>query len=63
MLAWSEVKTLVPKRDELLENEKERQERIFHQFSEMTFPFFSLNGRYFSELLVFETVLLKVLNF
>ncbi|XP_027038747.1 alpha-actinin-like [Pocillopora damicornis] len=27
MLAWSEVKTLVPKRDELLENEKERQER------------------------------------
>lgn len=30
MLAWSEVKTLVPKRDELLENEKERQERIFH---------------------------------
>lgn len=63
MLAWSEVKTLVPKRDELLENEKERQERIFHQISEMTFPFFSLNGRYFSELLVFETVLLKVLNF
>ena len=40
MLAWSEVKTLVPKRDELLENEKERQERIFHQISEMTFPFF-----------------------
>ena len=27
-LTWSEVISLIPKRDELLENEKDRQERI-----------------------------------
>lgn len=35
----------------------------FTKFQKWLFHFFSLNGRYFSELLVFETVLLKVLNF
>ena len=31
-LAWSEVVELVPKRDELLSNEKDRQERILCNF-------------------------------
>ena len=31
-LAWSEVLELVPKRDELLANEKDRQERILSNF-------------------------------
>lgn len=51
-LAWDEVQSLVPKRDDLLKNEKGRQERIlydayslqriqFHSLSELTIQDYS----------------------
>ena len=56
-LAWDEVQSLVPKRDDLLKNEKGRQERILYDaYSLQRIQFHSLSELTIQDLVVNDSV-------